>query len=195
VKEIDTSSQDVKGHLRLPSNDLRRDLYRLFTHFHGSGALAALANQDTGAFYSRLQQQFEEIEIQSLLLSVSVRIRVLDEAHNDGSPENWSLPVGRLFANSAVKSHISLSLREACNKIIHARLVNFCRTDEAATNEVIFPLIPTVVIYGSRSRSTIIWKAELEIDRFVDAALGVAEYVYAPLPSRAKSASENDGGG
>ena len=179
MKEIDTSSQDVKGHLRLPPDDLRRDLYRLFTHFHGSDNLAALANEDTGAFYARLQRQYEELEIQSLLLSVAVRIRILDEAYDDTSREKWSLSVGKLFVDSARKNpHISLTLREACNKIIHARLVNFCRTDEAANDEVIFPLMPTVVIYGSRSRSTVIWRAELEINVFVDAALGVAEYVY-----------------
>jgi hypothetical protein len=191
MKEIDTSFHDVRGHLRLPPDDLRRDLYRLFTHFHGSGDLAALANEDTGAFYARLQQQCEELEIQSLLLSVAVRIRILDEAYNDTSREKWSLTVGRLFSNSTSKSQIALSLREACNKIIHARVVNFCRTDEAEYDEVIFPLMPTIVMYGSRSRTTIVWRAELEINAFVDAALGVAEYVYAAIPvpahdSRAK---------
>jgi hypothetical protein len=150
-----------------------------------------LANEDTGAFYARLQQQCEELEIQSLLLSVAVRIRILDEAYNDTSREKWSLTVGRLFSNSTSKSQIALSLREACNKIIHARVVNFCRTDEAEYDEVIFPLMPTIVMYGSRSRTTIVWRAELEINAFVDAALGVAEYVYAAIPvpahdSRAK---------
>jgi hypothetical protein len=56
--------------------------------------------------------------------------------------------------------------------------VNFCRTDELAQDEIIFPLMPTLMIYGSRSRSTIIWRAELEVNSFVDAALGVAEFVY-----------------
>lgn len=53
-----------------------------------------------------------------------------------------------------------------------------------------FPLMPTVVIYGSRSRSPIVWKAELEINAFVDAALGVAECVYAPFQSKQKGRIE-----
>ena len=184
VQEIDTSSHEIKGHLKLPPEDLRRDLYRLFTHFHGSSALVALANEDTGAFFTRLQQQYEELEIQSLLLSVAVRIRILEEAYDNESVEKWSVSVGRLFTDSATNSCVPLSAREACNKIIHARLINFCRTDQADNEERMFPLIPTIVIYGSRSRTTAIWRAEIEIDNFVNTALGIAEFVYASIPAK-----------
>jgi hypothetical protein len=188
MKEIDTSSAPVKGHLRLGWDDLRRDIYRLFTHFHGSGALADVSNTDTGIYYANLQQRFEELEIQDLLLRLAVRIRILEDAYRETWQEPWSKSVGRLFNHSTKPEHTALSVREACNKVIHARYVNFCRTGVAEENEVIFPLLPTVVLYGTLIRSPIFWKCELQVNDFLDSALTIAEYVYGPLMAKSDEA-------
>ena len=188
MKEIDTSTAPIKGHLRLGRDDLRRDIYRLFTHFHGSEALADLSNTDTGIYYAELQHRFEELEIQDLLLRLTVRIRILEDAYRETWQETWSKPVGRLFNDSTSAEHSPLSVREACNKVIHARYVNFCRTGVAEENEVIFPLLPTVVLYGTRIRSPVFWKCELQINEFLDSALTIAEYVYGPLMSKSGEA-------
>ena len=184
MKEIDTSTSPIRGHLRLGWDDLQRDIYRLFTHFHGSGALADQSNTDTGVYYANLQQRFEELEIQDLLLRLAVRIRILEDAYRETWQEPWSKSVGSLFDDSTRKENVPLSLREACNKVIHARHVNFCRTGAAEEDEVIFPLLPTVILYGTRVRSPIFWKCELQINEFLDSALTIAEYVYGPLTSK-----------
>ena len=188
MEEIDTSTAPVKGHFRLGWDGIRRDIYRLFTHFHGSRALAEVSNMDTGIYYSNLQQRFEELEIQDLLLRLAVRIRILEDAYRETWQEQWSKPVGCLFSDSTKAQHAALSLREACNKVIHARYVNFCRTGVAEESEVIFPLLPMVVLYGTRIRSPAFWKCELQINEFLDSALAIAEYVYGPLMAKGDEA-------
>jgi hypothetical protein len=188
MKEIDTSTAPIKGHLRLGLDDLRRDIYRLFTHFHGSGPLADLSNTDTGIYYANLQNRFEEIEIRDLLLRLAVRIRILEDAYHETWQEPWSKPVGCLFSDSTKPEHTALSVRETCNKVIHARYVNFCRTGVAEENEVIFPLLPIIVLYGTRIRSPVFWKCELQVNDFLDSALTIAEYVYGPLMAKGDEA-------
>jgi len=180
MKEVDTSEHDTLGHLKLGSDDVLQNLYRIFTHFYGSARLTELASLDTGARFQNLRERYEELEIQRLLLTVAIRIRILDDAYREkwnDSTADWTVDVGEFFEDSTTEASVPLSLREACNKIIHARWLNFIRTEEDPKGGHIFPLVPTVAIYGTRPRSTTIWKAKLQIDGFVDSAAAVTELI------------------
>lgn len=178
MKEIDTSWHKTKGHLKLSSDEILQSLYRVATHFFGSNRLTELANEDTGAHFDQLRERFEEAEIQRLLLTVAVRIRILDddlqELHTEDTSK-WFVGVGKLFLDSNQGHFIDLTLREACNKIIHARLFNFIREEEAPEGECLFPLLPKIAIYGTRQRSAVFWKANLDIEGFVNAAISITE--------------------
>lgn len=178
MKEIDTSWHEVKGYSKLGSEIIRLNLYRLLAHFHSSEIITALANQDTGSNFEGLLDDFEEEEIQTLLLSVAVRIRILDDVYSKSegqSTKDWDIDVGKFFPNKAEKDFVRLSLREACNKIVHATLVNFCRTNEDNDAADRFPLVPTIVLYGELRG--VFWRAELNINGFVHAADAVARLI------------------
>lgn len=85
---------------------------------------------------------------------------------------------GRLFAWASSAPHLqqfkrahsplarSLTLREACNKIIHAELFNWKRFAESRVDTL--GLAPQVVLYGSRGEKK--WRCRISIDQFVECA-------------------------
>jgi len=127
-----------RGH-RLQGPIFRRDLYHLLSAFLASKHLIALSDGQDHCPYWKARDEFESSEIIRLLFSTAAGVRVLEEdirtyeeARGLRLPD--SPPVGTLVRNLAVPSpEEPLLLREACNKILHAELINFDRVNPKNT--------------------------------------------------------------
>ena len=99
---------------------------------------------------------YEDQEIHQTLISVAVQLRMIDDVLMQKRR-------GREFAEGIVgrldEAGI-LSLREACNKIIHAREI-----------EIQLPAKPQIVLHGRKGSQA--WKAELDILDFVRNAMSL----------------------
>lgn len=156
-----------KGH-KPNIRSLRRDLYRLLSVFMASQPISK--GQDL--FDSRGPKtiatllSFQEDEATELLLSIAVTLRVLDD-REDGLLNMFSSYCGQLTedANDPLKSSKGLTLREACNKIIHARSVEFAMTENGRNSAAPF-LEPFMYFEGVDQRRRK-WLADLDITKFV----------------------------
>ena len=98
--------------------------YRLLSHILASKPLSELCTGHFACGYDILRDNFEEQEIQHLLIELAISYRVNDDLiksieHESISDKN---PVGIIWEPIDSNGH-DLFLREACNKIIHAKRV------------------------------------------------------------------------
>jgi hypothetical protein len=128
--------QLLKGRgYRLQSPIVRRDFYHLLTAFLASRSLIALSDGQDDCPYWEVRDEFEESEITGLLITTATRARILEEdlrafEKDRGLQLPKSPPVGTLVKNIAKPTpEEPLYLREACNKILHAELINFDRVN------------------------------------------------------------------
>ncbi|MDB6025850.1 MAG: hypothetical protein JWM68_2073 [Verrucomicrobiales bacterium] len=164
--------------MRLGVDTIRRDLYLLSSHVFGSPALTDIANEDLGAPFSELLQIHEESEIQHLLIDIAARLRILDDEYYRANREpssNWADNVGSLMVNLANPNQGPLSLREACNKIIHVETLDFWRTRPQEDEPISFPLEPRVSLYGTFNGNR--WKAEIDLKRFIFYGYAITQLV------------------
>ena len=105
----------------------RLDLYRLLCCFYASGGFSRL--RDTGDFSARelgeVGGEFEEFEITRLLVSIAASVRVIQDRDRELF-KKLKTNCGRLIPDLRhPRKYEPLPLREACNKIIHAKRFNF----------------------------------------------------------------------
>jgi len=139
------------------------EIYRLLTIFLASAEFAKL-RKGTGETWEAILhlEQFEDDEITRILLSSAITARVVDDREG-GVLSNFAGPCGSLSETlDGEAKEVPLTLREACNKIIHAKKVRF---DVEKTEELQPYLTPTIYLYGSRSNG-VEWKATLDIIAF-----------------------------
>jgi hypothetical protein len=143
----------MNGGYPIAAEALDLEVYVLAALFAGSASLSAVELDMNGIRWVR--QTFEVSEISRRLISLAVVLRsALDDSSLD--PE---LTVGRLTPNVAELSRVEdLSLREACNKIIHAQDIDlapgFREQDERP------PISRKVLLRGFHRESE--WTAELD---------------------------------
>lgn len=138
------------------------ELYRLMAIFLASKSFAELRENYPGegqdAIYTL--QQCEEEEITRILLMLAVTARVIDD--REGRPLNRAgTNCGKLVPDLAAPVEEVLTLREACNKIIHAQKV---RVDIELPETVQTYLNPIIYIYGEQGKLK--WKATLDVIAF-----------------------------
>src|SRR5262249_3798866 len=108
-------------------------------------------------------------EVTRILVSSAVVLRMwLDQKHPQNHPRtfnNSKSNCGRLFANWPKKKSEVLTLREACNKIIHAEKVYPDIVGFPEEYDERYYQRPRVYLYGTKGRKS--WRAELMIVRFV----------------------------
>lgn len=153
---------------------VKRDLYLLLACALSS---KRYAEQTNGIDYDPLQtlrDSHEQPEISSLLLAIAARVRILDDramfpkvimAMNCGS-----LTVGA----SSGRKKLPLALREACNKIVHARKLQlrvsyFDSFDATLPSPTSDHMEPILLLHGSKAGKT--WRASLDLVRFARAIL------------------------
>ena len=111
-----------------------------------------VCSSDLGGLWT----QFSETEITSTLILIAIRMRVWLEQVND-SIDTSKLLCGGTNVNCyhAENKIENLDLREACNKIIHAKKI---RLQEAS--------LQFIFIYGENRK--IPWKTTLDLFQFVE---------------------------
>lgn len=174
-----------KGH-NFDLKEFRRDLYRLLCLFQASEktALQIAANYlgqvepttRTDPLES-LQKEFFTDEVSRILLQTSIVVRILDDELEADPEEKAPRHCGTLEQPSG-QTPKPLTLREACNKLIHARKINF--DIELVSWELANPLLgvswvqPRTFLYGYHQG--IEWKATIEVIKLIEQAYAVLRY-------------------
>jgi len=164
IPEKDWEATHLVGH-----ESFFLDVYRLLSHCLSSREIAALNDGTT----RRGLPSVDKAEISRLLIHIATYYRV---KYDDGSWEHakWLhdnyYGVGLLVSNLETPTEPeSLSFKEACNKIIHAKKVHFDgNIDQKTKAEYINPIIH---LYGDKGGKE--WKATLEVVEFCKAAFHV----------------------
>lgn len=111
-------------------------------------------------------ESLEEETITRLLLSTAITLRVLDDREG-GSLDLLSRVCGTLFTTGSAKpdDEKALSIREACNKIIHAQEFSLTRATAIPTG--FSPLEPYIHMRGVDQSGKRSWKASIGVFDFV----------------------------
>lgn len=150
-------------------------LYQLACIFYGSQGFGAFG--DKYEWNNDLRRRFQEAEINRLLISIAASVRrrnedvfaLPDEEKTYRGIGQGQTPdsVGVLIKNIAESDkEYKLTLRDACNKIIHANKLNFDYNEEVPRAGGV--LNPVVHCYGVLSGKK--WKATLNVPLFIQSA-------------------------
>jgi hypothetical protein len=139
------------------------ELSRLVCIFLASKNLAALrkAHPEYPDPLDPLTQSHDD-EITRILLTVAIIGRVIDDREEgalDFIADEWCGSLEEQAKDQRIMKH--LSLRDACNKIIHAKQVRF-DLDKNEDGQTF--LNPTIYLYGERQKSG--WRATLDVLKF-----------------------------
>jgi len=137
------------------------ELYRLLTIFLASKQFAALLTKYPGEGFDPFYklQEVESDEITRLLLSLAITARVIDDREGRVF-ESVGSNCGELQKDTDKPDVEVLDLREACNKIIHAKKV---RGDVDEIDGQTY-LNPFIYLYGEYGKKT--WRVKLDIVSF-----------------------------
>ncbi|MBK7930210.1 MAG: hypothetical protein IPJ98_22875 [Bryobacterales bacterium] len=127
MAEYDTSWHHCKGP-RIDSHESREKLYNLLCLFLASSDISELCEGEIGCAFTALRDEHEESQITQLLIECAVLIRLKDDLFEQfhGFPSGAEKDiVGLLWVSSGNPIGQPLNLREACNKLIHSKLINF----------------------------------------------------------------------
>lgn len=148
--------------------DAALDAYRFLTMMLAVGDVSDLAanKRITPAEWksdadpiARLAGTFHFREVKRCLIHIAIEIRCLDDDRDAAA--KLKSDVGELLPDKAKpNSKEPLSLREACNKIIHATRIEVPTSDSGKADDG-----PVVILEGERSG--VRWRATLDAVRFV----------------------------
>jgi hypothetical protein len=157
-------------------------IYQLSNMFFADKAIAAEASkiakdkhQSRGRRERTIMEQLRNelfLNIsKTLLVEIAIFVRILDDKFESKYPigDTVSLDCGRLKTDSG---EISLSLREACNKVIHAKEFQFAQSAFSSAkipnDEAVLYYDPLVYFWGEHGKSE--WTAALDVRRFCNTA-------------------------
>lgn len=167
-----SGKQVSEGH-KPDLGDLRRDIYELLAFFLSSQRIAEL---EQSSMYGENDpvHKFEDLQrdlITKRLISVAVTIRILD----DRDPQVFDMFTDYCGTMTKdIKNPMMLSglgLRDACNKVIHARRVTF---DLGTTSSGHVYLHPYLYLEGSERGKP--WTVDLDVVRFCRESAGALEF-------------------
>jgi len=168
----DNREVDEPASLALSFSTIVEELFLLLTVFQADRAAVGQFNKDMAVLSSRgdplIDLRLAAIEpmVTKLLIGTAIKNRWRADAlikicgHSIGP---WLVKVGRLFDNGEEQV---LTLREGCNKIIHADQIEpqFLREGDLP------PFLSGVVVMTGEKQGTS-WKAELDVSNYVRASL------------------------
>lgn len=120
---------DLRGNYVLDSETTKLNAYRLLCLFYANKEIARLSDPDSRDDpASSLERKYFAREMTKLLLSIAISLRVLDDQMNALSEEDerkTTYSRARASVNVQYRCMMfdEMSLREVCNKIIHATTV------------------------------------------------------------------------
>ncbi len=162
------------GH-RFDAGPYLLDLYRLLCMERGDRLVVREAVKSP--IFGRLRDEHIEGESIRVLTSTSIALRILfdqhdaqragRQRHDEKLDEAKNSDCGRLYARWPVKKSEVLTLREACNKIIHATTVNRDIADPDPGRKPSY-YQPYLYLYGKKDG--VDWRAKLSIIAFAEHA-------------------------
>jgi hypothetical protein len=161
--------------LSLPGQVVRLDLYRLVCYFYTSAHLADLSHGGDSCPWQGLKDEFEDSEIIRILLQTAVAVRFIGAGHADKmrAQKDWlEDSVGKLYKKVGEANAESLPLREACNKIIHAK--NIVLDSNGSGNPYTRFIKPTIFCFDDFEQQKG-WKAEIDLLPFVELCDALAQ--------------------
>lgn len=106
---------------------LKTDLHHLLCIFLASKPLAELIENEPGYTSDKLMfHEIEDLEVTRLFLTTAITLRVLDD-REDRNLDCFSMHCGSLTDARKQGTEKRITIREACNKIVHATNVEFER--------------------------------------------------------------------
>jgi len=160
------SERFQEGHL--PNVELLiLELHRLLAIFFSSPKFAELRTDLAGDTISILQQ-FEEEEITRILINSAITARIIDD-REEGRFNFNDTKCGELIEDLSLSNKSKpLNIREACNKIIHAKKIHFDTTD------LNYNTYRNPIMYFYGDKNGVEWKTTLNI---VDYAMKYVEII------------------
>jgi hypothetical protein len=160
---ISPQPQRNEGHFPNTENAIV-ELHRLLSIFLASRHFAELCKEYPGEGYDPIYeiQAVESDEITRILLSLAVTARVVDDREQQVFGLVGS-DCGIFQSDIHNQATEVLEIREACNKLIHAKTVRF-DVEELGVQRYLNPI---VYLYGSFHEKE--WKAQLDIIKFCKA--------------------------
>jgi hypothetical protein len=167
MSERDSVWPPRKGYA-LKAERLSANAYRLLCCFFASEELGKLSTGRAFCPFTLLRDNHQEDEIVRLLIDLAVFVRMAHEYTADSLLKVGPEPsLGKLFEPQSQRTPAPLSLREACNKIIHAQTIRFdVRTSRRRGWHS--HLAPRIYLHGEKSGTK--WRAVLEVTKFVESA-------------------------
>jgi hypothetical protein len=167
---------------RFDDIQIEKDLYHLLCCFLASPQLSELAIKDYEHranegihVFNMFSNAFEKQNIQELLISIAVRLRMIDDSlniNNEKLIDGETNDVGTLRKGTG-KTEGVLTIREACNKIIHAALIEYSSDIIEVRGKKNSYLKAEVFLYDKVDKSG--WKAKIDIIKFVKVGTHVCE--------------------
>lgn len=177
MAELERAAHFREGHI-FDGATVRRDLWQLLRIYLSERPFTELTQHELyrdgwDQPLIGLDSEFSEYEVTRILLNTAVSLRVIDD--RDGGVLERFDACGELVPEIGGADTQQLSLREACNKILHAERINYDvdRLDGGDVREAgLWPMFlnPTIYLYGTlRGRP---WKATLDVMAFVRGGAG-----------------------
>lgn len=145
--------------------------YRLLSLFFASEKLHIACSGECNSGADYFASNFEKVEIEHTLLNIATLFRTADTNAINGRTfyDRWNPVVGELVVDS--KDNYQMTLREACNKIIHSKEIKYeIQEGEYEWNRF---LQPTIYLYGEHNK--IGWRAIIDIQLFCFQIVGMPE--------------------
>ncbi len=161
------SEFDLKNNYLIPDGypiDLvffQENIYKLITIF---GSSEFLYNNFKNEYFFKMAKIFERSKASELIISLAIMSRILLDSSNIDNESCKKNLVGKIIINDETKA---LNFRESCNKIIHAKHINF-DNDKAENIEDGF-LRSAIYLYGDKNGNN--WKAIINIVSFCKGAI------------------------
>lgn len=144
------------------------DLHNLLCIFLAEEAYAKILNGEKDPLWALAS--IAEKEITRILINSAIVARIIDDQKNENSFNDESLNCGSLFEGE--KKSI-LTLRFACNKIIHADDIGIVIVDKGTK----FSFIKSKIILTGRLHSKE-WNAEIDIINYIRSYLIAMDKLY-----------------
>lgn len=151
------------------------DVYRLACLVLADKRVAKLGHRQLSIF----KDQYVRPEVTRILISTAVALRIRFDRNDPHHKKLQKSEYGKLYPNWPSKKREALTLREACNKIIHATQIRFdiVIPDERYNpdEEGAYINRPYLYLYGTKDG--INWRATLSMIDFADRAAAIVAMI------------------
>ena len=150
-------------------DEIEQECYLIVSCFMASEQIHILQRKSTNWGIKRFVLS-EQYLIKKLLISLAIKLRMIDDlmkSHNKAN--SIQSPKNKVGIIDDGKKVADLTIREACNKIIHANKIEFTIKYNQRGSMKVRYLAPEIKLHGERGKTS--WKATIDILQLVNLAL------------------------